>query len=70
MKFAAALNEVVENSVLTLHFRLNSELVVELDGRVLGAIATISRIHNHVFPLIDLYGKVSQVSFTNFLFRL
>lgn len=62
MKFAAALNEVVENSVLTLHFRLNSELVVELDGRVLGAIATISRIHNHVFPLIDLYGKVSQVS--------
>ncbi|XP_038216186.1 neuralized-like protein 4 isoform X1 [Zerene cesonia] len=59
---AVELEDVNEQSVLTLHFRFNSDLVVDLDGRVLGIIGSVSRLHSHVYPLVDLYGKVCQVS--------
>lgn len=59
---ASELDEVVEQSVLTLHFRFNSELVVDIDGNVLGVIGSVPRTYSHVYPLVDLYGRVSQVS--------
>ncbi|XP_047543867.1 neuralized-like protein 4 isoform X1 [Vanessa atalanta] len=59
---AAELEEVAEQSVLTLHFRFNSELVVDIDGNVVGIIGAVPRSYSHVYPLVDLYGRVSQVS--------
>ncbi|XP_047524615.1 neuralized-like protein 4 isoform X2 [Pieris napi] len=59
---AIELEDVNEQSVLTLHFRFNSDLVVELDGRVLAVVGSVSRLNGHVYPLVDLYGKVCQVS--------
>ncbi|XP_052746681.1 neuralized-like protein 4 isoform X2 [Bicyclus anynana] len=59
---AAELEEVSEQSVLTLHFRFNSELVVDIDGNVLGVIGSVPRTYSHVYPLVDLYGRVCQVS--------
>ncbi|OWR53166.1 hypothetical protein KGM_201376 [Danaus plexippus plexippus] len=56
------LEDICEQSVLTLHFRFNSELVVDIDGVVLGVVGSVPRTHSHVYPLIDLYGKVCQVS--------
>ncbi|CAK1588784.1 unnamed protein product [Parnassius mnemosyne] len=57
-----ALDEVSEQSVLAIEFRANSELAVELDGRSLGVAGTVPLALAHVFPVIDLYGKVYQVS--------
>lgn len=57
-----ALERLTEQSVLTLHFRFNSELILEIDGRIIGTIAVIPRKYSHVFPTIDLYGPISQVS--------
>ncbi|XP_034839202.1 neuralized-like protein 4 isoform X1 [Maniola hyperantus] len=59
---AAELEEVSEQSVLTLHFRFNSELVVDVDGAVLAVIGSVPRTYSHVYPLVDLYGRVCQVS--------
>lgn len=58
---ALELEDVNEQSVLTLHFRFNSDLVVELDGKVLAILGSVSRLNSHVYPLVDLYGKVYQV---------
>ncbi|CAH2211108.1 jg22763, partial [Pararge aegeria aegeria] len=59
---AAELEEVSEQSVLTLHFRFNSELVVDIDGTMVGVIGSVPRTYSHVYPLVDLYGRVCQVS--------
>lgn len=56
------LEEITENSVLTLHFRFNSELTLEIDGVSRGVIATIPRHFNDIYPIIDLYGKIVQVT--------
>lgn len=55
------LEEITENSVLTLHFRFNSELTLEIDGVLRGVIATIPRRFNDIYPTIDLYGRIVQV---------
>ncbi|CAH0402005.1 unnamed protein product [Chilo suppressalis] len=59
---ASALEFLHEQSVVTIHFRFNNDLVVDIDGTVIGAIGSVPRLYSHVFPLIDLYGKVLQVS--------
>ncbi|XP_028174207.1 neuralized-like protein 4 isoform X1 [Ostrinia furnacalis] len=59
---ASALEELGEQSVLTVHFRFNSELVVDLDGQVVGMLGPVPRSFSHVYPMIDLYGRVTQVS--------
>ncbi|KAI5641319.1 neuralized domain-containing protein [Phthorimaea operculella] len=61
-QMASVLDELVEQSVLTIHFRFNSDLVVDVDGKVVGVLGTVPRSFSHVFPVIDLYGKVHQVS--------
>lgn len=48
--------------MLCIHFRFNSELVLDVDGKALGVIGVIPRSYPHVYPIIDLYGKVFQVS--------
>ncbi|XP_041987220.1 neuralized-like protein 4 [Aricia agestis] len=55
-------DDVGEQSVLTIHFRFNSELVVDIDGTVVGIIGSVPRTFSHVYPIVDLYGKISQVS--------
>lgn len=59
---ASAFDELSEQSVLTLHFRFNGELVVDVDGTVVGTVGVVPRAFSHVFPLIDLYGRVHQVT--------
>ncbi|XP_026761342.2 neuralized-like protein 4 [Galleria mellonella] len=61
-QMAAAFEELNEQSVLSIHFRFNSELVVDIDGTIIGVIGSVPRNHSHVFPLIDLYGRVHQIS--------
>ncbi|KAL4717652.1 hypothetical protein ACJJTC_000801 [Scirpophaga incertulas] len=61
-EFASGLEELTEQSVLTIHFRFNSELVIDIDGNVVGVIGTVPKTYSHVFPMIDLYGNVQQVS--------
>lgn len=61
---ASALDELAEQSVLTIHFRFNSELVVDVDGKVVGVIGFVPRAYSHVYPMVDLYGRVQQVSVT------
>ncbi|XP_059055194.1 neuralized-like protein 4 isoform X2 [Achroia grisella] len=61
-EMAAAFEELGEQSVLSIHFRFNSELVVDIDGTIIGVIGSVPRRHAHVFPLIDLYGRVNQIS--------
>lgn len=61
---ASALDELAEQSVLTIHFRFNSELVVDVDGKVVGVIGFVPRTYSHVYPMVDLYGRVQQVSVT------
>ncbi|XP_073953644.1 neuralized E3 ubiquitin protein ligase 4 isoform X1 [Choristoneura fumiferana] len=61
-QMASAFDELSEQSVLTLHFRFNGELVADVDGAVLGTVGVVPRAFSHVFPLIDLYGRVHQVS--------
>ncbi|CAK1555013.1 unnamed protein product [Leptosia nina] len=56
------LEQAAVGSILTLHFRFGGELVVELDGKSLGVIGSVPRLDAHVYPLLDLYGRVSQVS--------
>lgn len=60
---AAAFDEVKEQSVLTIHFRFNSDLVADVDGNVLGVIGNVPRTFMHVYPLIELYGRVQQVPY-------
>lgn len=61
-QMASAFDELSEQSVLTLHFRFNGELVVDVDGTVVGTVGVVPRAFSHVFPLIDLYGRVHQVT--------
>ncbi|XP_063632805.1 neuralized-like protein 4 isoform X1 [Cydia splendana] len=61
-QMASAFDELTEQSVLTIHFRFNSELVVDVDGSVVGVVGVVPRAFSHVYPLIDLYGRVHQVS--------
>ncbi|KAM3968620.1 neuralized E3 ubiquitin protein ligase 4 [Aphomia sociella] len=61
-QMAAAFEDLGEQSVLSIHFRFNSELVVDIDGTVIGIIGSVPRNYSHVFPLIDLYGRVHQIS--------
>ncbi|XP_028032993.1 neuralized-like protein 4 isoform X1 [Bombyx mandarina] len=61
-KRGAPLDNLTEQSVLTIHFRLNSDIAVDIDSEPLGVIGAVSRNACHVFPLIDLYGRVTQVS--------
>ncbi|CAH2034233.1 unnamed protein product, partial [Iphiclides podalirius] len=61
-KTAWALEEVCELTVLAIEFRCNSELMVEMDGRPLGIAGVVPPTITGVYPLIDLYGKVCQVS--------
>ncbi|XP_050683838.1 neuralized-like protein 4 isoform X2 [Leptidea sinapis] len=56
------LEEVREQSVITLHFRFSNDLVVELNGTVLATLATVPLHLNHVYPVVDLYGRVCQIS--------
>lgn len=58
-----ALDNLTEQSVLTIHFRFNSELVLEIDGKIVGAIGSVPRRFSHIFPMIDLYGRIAQVCF-------
>ncbi|KAG7312998.1 hypothetical protein JYU34_000075 [Plutella xylostella] len=59
---ALALNHVREQSVIVLHFRPSGELLLEVDGRAAGRVATVPRRFTQVYPLVDLYGRVEQVS--------
>ncbi|CAB3250158.1 unnamed protein product [Arctia plantaginis] len=52
----------LNSPVLTIHFRFNSELVLEIDGKIIGAIGVVPRRFSHIFPTIDLYGRIAQVS--------
>ncbi|KAG6443228.1 hypothetical protein O3G_MSEX002723 [Manduca sexta] len=61
-KKGAALENLCEQSVLTIHFRLNSDIVIDIDNESLGVIGNASRNACHIFPVIDLYGKICQVS--------
>ncbi|KAH9628013.1 hypothetical protein HF086_017988 [Spodoptera exigua] len=56
------LEELTEQSVLTLHFRFTSELVLQVNGKIIGCIATIPRRFSQVYPAVDLYGMICQVS--------
>ncbi|XP_047040446.1 neuralized-like protein 4 [Helicoverpa zea] len=57
-----ALDDLKEQSVLTIHFRFTSELILQVDGKLVGCIATVPRRFSHIFPTIDLYGSICQVS--------
>ncbi|KAJ0183844.1 hypothetical protein K1T71_000267 [Dendrolimus kikuchii] len=59
---ASELDAICEQSVLSVHFRFNGDLVIDIDGDILCVIGSVPRMFSHVFPLIDLYGRVSQVS--------
>lgn len=59
---ASELDEIQEQSVLSVHFRFNGELMIDIDGDIVCAIGAVPRMYSHVFPLIDLYGRVCQVS--------
>ncbi|XP_060809527.1 neuralized-like protein 4 isoform X1 [Amyelois transitella] len=59
---AVIFDSLTEQQVLSIHFRFNGDLVLDVDGNVQGVIATVPRNYSHVFPLIDLYGRVQQVS--------
>ncbi|XP_022832524.1 neuralized-like protein 4 [Spodoptera litura] len=56
------LEDLTEQSVLTLHFRFTSELVLQVNGKLIGCIATIPRRFSQVYPAVDLYGTICQVS--------
>ncbi|XP_050560438.1 neuralized-like protein 4 isoform X2 [Spodoptera frugiperda] len=56
------LEDLTEQSVLTLHFRFTSELVLQVNGKLIGCIATIPRRFSQIYPAVDLYGTICQVS--------
>ncbi|XP_053624877.1 neuralized-like protein 4 isoform X2 [Plodia interpunctella] len=58
----AVFETLSEQQVLSLHYRFNGDLLLDIDGTVHGVIANIPRTYSHVYPLIDLYGRVQQVS--------
>lgn len=58
------LEDLTEQSVLTLHFRFTSELVLQVNGKLIGCIATIPRRFSQIYPAVDLYGTICQVCTT------
>lgn len=66
---ASELDDIHEQSVLSVHFRFNGDLVIDIDGDILCVIGSVPRMYSHVFPLIDLYGRVSQVSIIVTVFK-
>ncbi|XP_068632829.1 neuralized-like protein 4 [Battus philenor] len=59
---ALGLEAIREQTVLSIEFCNDNRLAVTMDGKSLGFAGTVSNDYPHVHPLIDLYGKVCQVS--------
>ncbi|XP_013133372.1 PREDICTED: neuralized-like protein 4 [Papilio polytes] len=61
-EISRVLEEVCERSVVSVEFLCDGRLLVAADGRPLCALATVPDTLDALYPLIDVYGKVCQVS--------
>ncbi|XP_045542113.1 neuralized-like protein 4 [Papilio machaon] len=57
-----ALEEVSERSVVSVEFLCDGRLVAAADGRPLCALGLVPDTLDVLYPLVDVYGKVCQVS--------
>lgn len=61
-KEAEGLNFIEEQSILSLFFDYDGSLYIMLDDKFRCQITQLPKMYKSVYPIIDIYGKITQVS--------